>query len=619
MNNTAKESFIKNHTVTETPSLVSHDNAYSKFLSPINIFMGVCLIGYLYAFLFVPIEAADHQHYYQISDLWFNSHWTTDDAYQQTYPFHKVLHPELFKDDIVTQMMESYLPPLHYWLTYGFTFISKSPILAGHWVMLIQVVLTALFLFLAVNCLTGIAPALFSVIWFFHTRHIVQRLTCGLPRGWSAPLIAIFIYFLVKKNHKAVLLTLLIGTLFHPVSAFLVALCYGLYLFLGLLFSEQKNIFKKDLIRYTLFAPVILITAICVVRMPENIGSMASLEVASQMPEFSNEGGRFPFYPLTPAMREIYDFGFQAMLSRFYRVDKFVGYLVPSLIISMLLIAGLISLKRKKNYFPLELFTFGLGSMIVYFLSRIFAFRLYVPNRHLQIPMGLFFIVATTVVVWRVLYKQNPEDNNNDFSSSYISKAKYSFLGLITIALLVMLGSGTGLYGSMNFNTPVFQKGRAAEWISKNTPENSLIAGHPAIVDNIGLVGMRKVYITQETAHPFYDKYYATIKPRIEISLRAHYAKNLTELYNLVAKEGINYFVFWRKLFYPAELAEATLFKPYDQLVRELTAGPEAQYAYRELPKDISSDKLNPLVFKDKEAVVIDVKKLGEYLRINGK
>src|SRR5262249_20906580 len=101
----------------------------------VHIISGISLLIYAYFF------------WKNLSRYWFNPHWTTDDALQQTFPFHAVYHPEIFKNDLIAKTMTGYLTPIHYWLSYLITYWTRDPIMTGHWVMLIQLASAALFLF----------------------------------------------------------------------------------------------------------------------------------------------------------------------------------------------------------------------------------------------------------------------------------------------------------------------------------------------------------------------------------------------------------------------------------------------------------------------------------------
>ena len=102
---------------------------------------------------------------------------------------------------------------------------------------------------------------------------------------------------------------------------------------------------------------------------------------------------------------------------------------------------------------------------------------------------------------------------------------------------------------------------------------------------------------------------------RNEISLRAHYAQDLEELYDLLEPEGIDYFIFNRTRFYPEALAKETYFEPLRGLVESLTARNYMDYAYKLLPRQVDLSLAPFMPFRDDQSVIIDLNKLGKYLR----
>lgn len=557
-----------------------------------------------YAWLFVD----------SVSLWWFHPGWTTDDAIQQVYPFHEVKYPGVFNGDLITEVMKGYLAPLHYWICYGVTVLVENPIMMSHWVMLLQVVITLGFLFAAVRSSVGAAPAFFAVAWLLHTRHVMQRLTGGLPRGWAACVFAAFLYFALTKNHRGVIATILLGCLLNPPSAFLIATAYGLILVAGFFTREGRAFYGKRILTYALSAPLIAAVAFAVVHRPVQVGQMVTFEEASQMPEFQRANrdrpnGRFPFLPFREPWDEVKVFGFQAFVNRFYTPDPFIKNNIPWMVLGVLgvLVAG--SLVRRREVIPREVLLFGVGAVAVYFASRLVAFKLYVPDRHIQFPFAFFFITAFTIGVWKLLHLGKPGTEKY----SGIRKAWLSGLGLFGMAGLVYWGSAAGLQGSANFNYSIDRKGGVFEWLHANTPQMALVAGHPTHLDGVQLFAVRRGYVSTETTHPFYTRYYAEMKRRSEIVFRAHYATDLGQFLSLVEPESIEYFVFKRSEFTREALSKATYFSPLDILVRQLARQQPESYAYFTFSK--AADEGAAFVpYKDKQSVVVDVKRLREFV-----
>jgi hypothetical protein len=363
---------------------------------------------------------------------------------------------------------------------------------------------------------------------------------------------------------------------------------------------------------YTILSPLFAPLTLYVVHMPAEIGTMASYEKASQMAEFLKPKGRFPFVPLKDPVEEIKSFGFQAFITRFYNPGGFWKMNMYWVVLSAMAGLWIAGRYRRRNVLPIEVMTFGLASICVYFASRVLAFRLYVPDRHLQFPLGIFFITAFSIAAWRAFHHGGEEEA--EIQDTSLARSWGSLLGLASVAALVLVGSGMGLNGAANFNYSLNKKGRIFSFVRANTPETALFAGDPTHIDALPLFGMRRAYATTETAHPFYDRYYEAIKPRLELSLRAHYARDLKELVDLLTPAGIDYFIFNNREFYPSALRQATYFPPFEGMVKELASRAQDQYAFRQLPARVDNKRFPFMPFRDDRSTLIDIKKLKEYL-----
>lgn len=529
-----------------------------------------------------------------LKDYWFSPNWTTDDAKQQLYPFHAIAHPEIFKDDLITEMVTGYLAPAHYWLGVILTWFSGDPVMMGHWVTLLQILLPLVFLGLFVYRAAGALPAFFSLLWFLHSRNLINRITGGLPRGWSAALLTAFLYFLFTKRHKSLLATILVGCLLNPPATIIVGAGYGLYLLFGSCHAKSRSLYLKPFMRFLLFCPVFCVITFYVVHRPPEIGQMVSFEEASLMPEFSRPHGRFPILPFISPWEEIKAYGFEVFAKRVIKPRTFERRALPFSVLGIFVGLVIISCIKKRALIPWEVMMLGAASLLVYVAARLLAFYLYIPDRHLQIPLGIFFIAAFCVGIGRLFDRT--------------TRAAPRAVSFLLLGCLIFWWGGDGLKGKANFNT-FSKKFGVMEWIRKNTPEDSLVAGHPTHIDGVQLFGVRKAFATKETAHPFYPVYYKEIKRRLEISLRAHYAIDEKEFLSLLGSEGIDYFVFNRSEFAEEALAAATYFRPLDSLVRELATRDPSQFVYKGFLAGIAAQG-SAAVFSDSNSLVIDVNAL---------
>ena len=553
------------------------------------------LYEYVAALLFVAYAVA---FWLNLEHKWFNSDWTTDDALQQIFPFYKAIYPQLFQGDLITKMMEGYLAPIHYAIGFSLTWLTSDPLMAGHWIMLLQLVSTLLFLFFGVRAAAGTVPAFFAATWLLHTRLLIQRLTGGLPRGWSASIFAAYFYCALKGQMNGVIAVIAVGCALHTPATLIVALSHGLFLLWMSACKETRATYKPHLIRYIIVAPFFVAFAFFMVQMPEDLGTMANLATAQKMPEF-HAGGRFPFLPFEPMLNEIHTFGFEAFIGRLYNPGPFLHAFAPAIVVLLLLLLVVVAAKKRYAIIPEPLLCFFIATAAVYVASRPLAFRLYVPSRHLQFPVEMFFIAAFSVGFWRLLVK---------------SGRTQAFVGLVLLGTFIAACSGSGLQGSANFNVTRTHKGEAFEWIRANTPENALIAGDPTFLDDVELFGVRTGYATTETAHPFYDRYYGEIKRRLHITLAAEYAPTLKEFLKLLEPEKIDYFVFEREKFLPNNLANASYLEPFNAEVASMAHRTPPNFAYFELKKLAGEGHFAPLVFHDRYALIVDLRELRSYL-----
>jgi hypothetical protein len=564
---------------------------------------------YLYFFLWGDSKSA-----VGLAPFWFNPLWLTDDSVQQTYPFWRAVDPTAFDNDFVTKMMINYVPPGHYWLGYAITKLTLDPIMTGHWLMLIQMVATVFFVFGAVKALTNTyAPALFAVTWFLHTRHIVQRITAGLPRGWAAPVIAGFLYFAAKQNHRAILATIAVACLIHPPSTVAICLAYGVYLLVQVCRPSTRALFKRPFLELAALAPIfIAITAWSVAKPPE-FGSMTTYQEALHQPEFSaNEPkGRFPFVPFKPMSEEVSSFAMQAFTTpRLYKADAFMrSYTTPivgTLAIGLLLVGAL----QRRVAFPGLFISYGLASAIVYVASRILAFKLFVPDRHLQFPFAILFVIGFSAAAWRIATGSLTAISSEATATFPRTRAYRGLLALGCLGAFISAGSGTGMYGSANFNYDRYKRGRVFEWIRANTPLDATIAGEPIFIDPVQLFAERRGFITSETAHPFYTGYWKEAQRRLDLSLRANYALTVDEFLSLVGSEGISYFIFDRQSLLGDRLAKAKYYAPFNILIRQLASHPPGDYLARKILALSKETSAAFVPYADDRAIVIDIEAL---------
>ena len=548
-----------------------------------------------------------------IRPYWFNPQWTTDDATQQIFPFHAAVHPGIFQGDFIYEAMRGYLAAGHFAIGYAVTWLTRDAVMTGHWLMLGQLVLISVFIVILVyTALNGpdrtrwfaLAPAFFALFWFLHSQQLMQRLTGGLQRGWAPVVFLAFLLLIVRSRFYLAMAVLVLGCLLNPPAAFLCTLCCSLYLLMQCLRRDTRAAHIRHSLMFACCVPLIALTALYAHLRPASLGTMATLPHARHLPEFQRAGGRFDFLPFPPVSEEIARYAFTAFTFKLHKTPPLLT--AVSLSWGVLLLAGILalSLVRRKEIVPLPLWVFAAAAIVSYFLARIFAFRLFVPDRYLTYPLGLFFILSITIGLWKVL----TEEVQRPFTAPLRGAA-----GLVIVAILLFAGQGSGMIvsprGISNFNYSERERGAAFVWMRAHVPENALIAGEPTYIDPVQLFGIRRGYATSETWHPFYSAYNREMKRRLELELRAHYARDPHEFVQLTRAAGITHFVFDRAKFRAEKLRKARYFEPFNSLVKKLTQHAAESYLFAALP--IDNKRVAP--YCDDSAVVVDVAELEAF------
>lgn len=529
---------------------------------------------------------------HNISPFWFNPRFTTDDAFQQAYPFHEVVSPGIFgNDDLISEMILGYLPPLHYWFSYAVTLLTQDPLLTGHWVMACQIALAAFFLFLTLRSLGGIIPAAFGTIWFFHTTSVVNRITLGLARGWAPAILTSFLYFLVQRNIRGMGIVVVLGVLLNPPMALLCITAMGCYCIWT--YRSATPPIRSQLVRWLLLTLLLFsLPALYSNNRSPRIGKTVPYSIAEKMPEF-HARGRFEFVPMMRVIPELREYGFVAFLHNRAPQAKKLRHIIPPIALGALLLLLITGRSQGRSLFPTPLLFFLIGIIATYTASRVIAFKLFVPDRYLMIPLALLSIVGFTIAAWRL--------------TADTAHPIRKLLPLAGLALFVSIGTGTGLNADMNFNRDLASYGGVWNWVRENTPRNTTIAGDPVHIDPAMLLGQRRAYATMETAFPLFDSYHQEISRRLNIVLRAHYAKSIDEFLEALGDEPVDYFIFRAPAF--ADNFEHTkrIFHPYTGRAYRLYLKNAPNFAYYELLNSGGTPNSAIVPFHDEKSLVVDL------------
>lgn len=553
----------------------------------------------------------------------FSETCTHNDLRQQGFPFYRVNHPEMFANDFVFESMNGYLPPLHSALGLLFTYPTDNPVLTGHILMSVQLSVTVLGIFGALRGVAGFIPACVGVVLFINSAPLILLLSGGLARGWIGPVIAIYLWLAVRSRGRGlgvkaegeVWSWLLVSALLNPVATFLILSMESLRSVTRFISSSARwAFFRSSMLPFGGVALAVVIATSLITARPPEIGKMATLAVASNLQGFSRPGGRFAVLPFPEPWIEFKTLALQLFTGFWSDLAQWkqqvVGPLFFIAVIAVVLVT-VVRLRRgrkvSESVVP-EFLGFGCVILGCYFLARAVAFALYIPDRYFGMPAGVFFAVFVPSFLWLVT------SATNGASLGAIRGLGLRYGAQLMLVLATFAFGGFGARGPELFDVCYQRQEALWDFLKLKTSADAVIAGHPTTLDGVQLFGRRIGYVTTETAHPFYDRYYAEVKRRMEVTFSAHYAQDWRGFHTLLSREGIDYFVFRVGDFAPERLHRERYEIPFQNMIKRLNSFPREAFVFSALPQEVDSEQAPFQVLRTNNMAVVDIKALGQWL-----
>ncbi len=392
---------------------------------------------------------------------------------------------------------------------------------------IILFLVSLIFFYLTSKQLFKKETAFISSILFTLFSWSLQLFSGGLSRSFFLPLLIIFLYFFLKDKDIPTLTTIIISSFLYPPSTLIMLLTYSLTFVNKNLIQNIKS--KKFIyLLITALLSVLIISNLSVQKSKE-IGSFYSFKEVIQMEEFQ-VAGKIPVLNGIVSIIKPYNTGIKASLTK-----------NPIIVLILLsIISMFIQTSSKLNK---KLKIFALSGLILYFLSFILLFKIYIPIRYL-LPVYLFLIF---------------------FISSRINKFNFDLKKLILISLLLFLIFVPHLRRDLT----ICQDQDIYNFIS-TLPKDSLIAGYPKDLDCIPLFSQRSVLINDELNIPFAKNYYEKIKVRLIDLFSAYYSDKETDIKELCKEYNLTHILVNKERFSNNSLnKELIYYNPFDKLIKE--------------------------------------------------
>lgn len=485
-----------------------------------------------------------------------NPYVINDDARQQLYWMASWRDAELYPPSLLNEYSKLYVPAGIKAL-YRAAAAFADPLQASKAVAGVLFVVFCLSMYALGRSLGGkpLGFAAAAVSWLMP--YFLDNISGGLSRAFAAPLMALFLLAWVRRKGSFMGLVLLLQAVCIPYICILCCLACGLAWFLAVLAKKPPPPFPRRAFHFI----ALLACALAVYSMQRtmNASGFGPLVGASDMlgrPEFG-PAGRLDLFPLPNPFFDLIYWPFER-IGLFLDIGLFAG------IASLVLLAPLVYYGARR--FPwksigphLRPFAFlGAASLILYIIARMFALKLFVPDRYVSYSINIFYALALAACFTGAL------------GPLYSRRGAGAALLLLAAILGAIRLSGAGLY-DYSQGAPVYQAAQAL-------PKDAVIAGHPEDMDNALTFGRRNVQASFELAHPWSKGYWALYEPRLRDLFEAYYASDPQTVRAFCEKYGVDAILVDAARFTPEFMEKTPFFAPFDAQIRGL-AGNAGRFA----------------------------------------
>ena len=496
-----------------------------------------------------------------------------DDATQHVWWLYRYADPALFRGDIMVDYFRT-MAPLGYRALYGVVARFVDALLAAK---LLSGVLYLASGWLAWKIGTSLGGqdkravrGLLAVVSFVVVvsvgRTIAEVLaTVAFQRTFSLPLLLMCLWALIARRYRWVGASWVASALMYPALLPLAGLMAGC-VFLRDLIRDRR---MPDAWLFNFCCGVVALAA-ALFGMPQAgaLGPAFTFREAIGMPEFGHNG-----------RLQLYLGSFVADTVRYHTMGLGTS---PYFLIVLTAVVVFVWWRGQSRLIPFAAWAMLGTGVALWALLRLFPaqlmFGLYLPNRHSKWAIAAFAIVAFAAAAYTVL----------ELVGGWVRSrgGRISGAGPVwALSMCAVVAIGVVLWPNAyrDITKPVDRDLENIYAFISQLPKDTLVAAHPTLADDIPLRTRRSVLTSTETSMPWLRGYYAIVKPRVEASLRAAYATDVSDLDSQLAPYGVDVFVSG-----PMVWNETNYLEPYDhELFQGLLArGRDKGFALREPPPD---------------------------------
>ena len=455
-------------------------------------------------------------------DALFDRYTINDDVNQYIFPFYTIKDPCLFQNDILAEYSLKHNSVGTVFI-YNLFSVFFDPLILTKILPFILCWLSAIYVFLIGKDLYSLPVGFLAANMFTLYSWTFFYFSGGNPRAFAFPLALSFIYYLIKNSYAALSIILILQILFYPPIALI-----SIFILIILVLQNTKNSIcetgKKKVYKKFYFCCIIIISFIMLYflygKRDNFMGSLVSFNDIVNMAEFHSDG-RVPFFV-----------GLHKIFTDRAVMERIIGMpinIFPAWFLIYNLFFGLFLISEKKVKINQIFNIFLISSLIMYILSWLLLFRFFYPGRYLKFYLPIYLIFLSALIINKYVIE---EFNCKTFF-------RLSIISLLIIILFLPF---------LHNNLSTFRNKGLYKFLS-TLPKECLLAGHPAIVNEIPLYSKRKVFVQEELSLPFYKNYYQMIRRRTYDFFRLYYSCSIDEVKNICKKYKIDYLILAKEHF----------------------------------------------------------------------
>jgi hypothetical protein len=518
-----------------------------------------------------------------------------NDAATAIFPFHRYAEgAPLANDPIALEMLE-YQPYL-YRLLFRITVPMVGLLAAAKIVqsLLILIVLAAGVVLMR-SRRAGLGVGLLFAFLFLHDGSVQTRIFGGLPRGFGFPTIALWLAGALAHRPWARRVAAVLAAATYPTALAMLLGAEGIYAVRGLarpgfatLLRRLKHYFLLVLACVALLAPAVLIGM-------QDGGPIHTLDQARSEPAFGTSGrlwilpfghpGRWLGESFVGAFMHTGSLPAPKLLRAFVDYEAEIAVLIASAVLALLVF------DLSARVTPVA--TFLLACLLLYAMSRIYAFKLYSPERYYSIGVRASALGFAASAVGLLLPRLKVPLRQAIRNACCAAAILFAWFGL-----------GDGVRSPrMGLAIPYREDAMLYRFVS-SLPKSTRVASHILDGDGIPLFSARANNGAFETLQPWLTRSWQRQKARTQDTLRALYATDREQVLAYAKKYNVSHLLL-NKRRYGADFAKRSRsFEPFSTFSRRLLAGIEQHELALADPPPSS------VVFKQRQWLLVSVAKL---------